>query len=92
MPSAGGEIERVINRIADPFGYAINSRGVYYWAGRPPDSELRFRDAQSHRDTLVFQPAIPAWPHLTISPDGRYLCYPQIERNSQELMLIENFR
>lgn len=92
MPVSGGKIERIIDQISDPIGYTVNARGVYYWAGNFLHIKLRFHDIESHRDTLVFQPAIPASAHLTISPDGRYLCYPQIERNSQELMLIENFR
>jgi len=92
MPIRGGDIERIVDQIADPTGYAVTTRGIYYWAGKQLHLELRFHDVQGQRDTLVFKPAIPAAPNLAISPDGRYLCFPQIEHNSQELMLIENFR
>ncbi len=91
MPLRGGEIARVLDKIADPLAYAITSRGLYYFAGERSRPELRFLDLESHRSMVVFRPVIPADPVLTISPDGRYICYPQIEHHSQELMLVENF-
>jgi len=29
---------------------------------------------------------------LNVSPDGRWLLYSQVDRNSGDLMLVENFR
>lgn len=92
MPLAGGEITQVIERLADQSGYELSSQGVYYWAGNRADPELRYLDLESRRDVHVLQPAIPAAPNLTLSPDGRWLCFPLMERNSQELMMIENWR
>jgi len=92
MPTRGGEITRIVDRMVDPIGYAVTNQGVYYWASEGLHPELRFLDIQLREDKLIFQPAIPASPHLTISPDGRYLCFPEIERSSQELMMLENFR
>jgi len=92
MPLAGGEITQVIERLADQSGYELTSQGVYYWTGSRADPELRYLDLESRRDVHVLQPAIPAAPYLTLSPDGRWLCFPLIERNSQELMMIENWK
>jgi TolB protein len=92
MPIGGGEIVRVIDRIDNGSGYAATDGGVYYWGGSGSQAGLRYFDLQTRRDELVFQPPLPALPNLTISPDGRWLCFPLIERNSQELLMIENWR
>ena len=92
MPAAGGEITLVVEQIGEPSAYAATNQGVYYWAPGALGYELRFINLQSHDNRLVFQPTTPIVPNLTISPDGRYLCFPQIERNSQELMMVEGFR
>jgi hypothetical protein len=92
MPIGGGEINRLIDRIPDASGYAATNKGVYYWRGDPPHAELWYLDLQTHGDQIVFRPAIPASPNLTMSPDGRWLCFPLVERDSQELMMIENWK
>ncbi len=91
MPTAGGEITRVVDRMSDVAGYVPTDQGVYYWAGRLRP-ELRFINLQSHENRLILQASTPAVPNLTISAEGRYLCYPEIEHNSQELLMIEHFR
>jgi hypothetical protein len=58
----------------------------------PHTTELRYLDLESGHENLVFQPAIAPFPHLTLSPDGRRLVFPLIERNGQELMMIEHWR
>jgi hypothetical protein len=76
----------------DAASYVATSAGIYYWGGNGPHAELRYFDLQTRQDQLVFQPVVPASPNLTISPDGRWLCFPLIERDSQELMMIENWK
>jgi Tol biopolymer transport system component len=92
MPTAGGQITRVAERVSDAGGYEPTNEGVYYWARGALHPELRFINLQSHESKLVFQPTTPINPTLSISPDGRYVCFPEIVRNSQELMMVENLR
>jgi len=91
MPLAGGEITQVIDHLTDPAGYELAGPGVYYWSGSRSAPELRYMDLGSRKGHLVLQPPRPAVPNLTISPDGRWLCFPLIERYSQELMMIEKW-
>lgn len=91
MPLAGGEITRVIDQLTDPAGYDLAGQGVYYWTGNRSAPELRYMDLESRKVNLVLQPPRPAVPNLTISPDGHWLCFPLIERYSQELMMIEKW-
>ena len=80
----------VIERLTDPSGHVLAGRGIYYWAGSRYSAgnraarELRYLDLESRRDVRVLETSIPAVPNLTISPDGRRLCFPLVERNSQE--------
>lgn len=92
MPLAGGEITQVLDGLTDPAGYELAGQGVYYWAGSRSAPQLHYMDLESRKAHLVLQPPIPAVPNLTISPDGRWLCFPLIERYSQELMLIEKWQ
>ena len=92
MPLGGGAVTTVIPNLADPSGYALAGAGVYYFAGAPPTCELRYRDLESGQDRLVLVPPKPAVPQLALSPDGRWLCFPLSERDSQELVMIGDFR
>ena len=92
MPLAGGEITLVLDRLTDPAGYELAGPGVYYWSGARSAPELRYMDLESRKVELVLHPPIPAVPNLSISPDGRWLSFPLVERNSQELMMIDKWR
>jgi Tol biopolymer transport system component len=92
MPIGGGDITRLIDHSPTGPSYVPVTRGVYHWGGRLSQRELRYLDFETRRDELVFQPPLPATANLTMSPDGRRLCFPMVERNSQELMMIENWR
>jgi len=88
MPMGGGEVTRLIGPLAEPTGYALTCGGAYYWASGARGMELRYMELETRRDRLVLRPAIPAVPHLTMSPDGRWLCFPLVERKSKELMMV----
>ncbi len=92
MPLKGGEITRVVEHVADPFGWELAGAGIYYWAGDQSTPDLHYMDLETRQDHMVFRPSVPAVPQLAISPDGRWLCFSLIERNSQELMLVEKLR
>jgi Tol biopolymer transport system component len=92
MPRGGGAVTRVIEHICQATGYVVAKEGIYYWAGSKSDPELRFLDVESRRDSLMFRPSIPAAAYLTVSADGQWLCFPLVERYSQELMMLENWR
>ena len=92
MPMGGGEITRIIEHMSSPMGYAVAKQGIYYWAGGQPNNELHLLNIESRRDDVLFQPPMAVAASLTLSPDGRWLCFPLIERSSQELMMLENWR
>jgi len=92
MPRSGGEITRLIEHNLNGSGFAATAEGIYYWGLSGSQTVVRYLDLDSKRDEVVFQPPFRATENLAISPDGRRLCFPLVERNSQELMMIENWR
>jgi hypothetical protein len=68
--------------------FAPTARGYYFWKGR----EFTFLDSSSGaRRVVTVIEEEPYW-FLSAFPDGKRLVYSQIDRNSADLYLIENFR
>ena len=91
-PVAGGEPTAVLSALTDPEGYALAGQGIYYWSGSRAAPALHYLNVASGRDQLLYQPAITAMPHLSLSPDARWLAFPMVERNSQELLMLEKWQ
>jgi Tol biopolymer transport system component len=98
IPVAGGE-ERQVPELFDA-GYwrywAIQDNGVYFVApmasARPAIKFFNFfTHAVAQRGVLERDP-LQGPPGLTISPDGRWLLYAQVDQSVSDLMLVENFR
>jgi len=88
----GGPLTHVIKNLTQATGYVVAKDGIYYWTVEGRNQELRFWNIESQRENVLFRPSISAAPFLTRSPDGRWLCFPLIERYSQELMMLDNWR
>jgi Tol biopolymer transport system component len=96
MPVAGGE-ERLF--IPDPIYdvyWAVSPGGVYFIdLDVMPTPRLRFFDALTGRTTTVTtldkQPSC-CGQQLAVSPDGRSILYGQVDSETTDIMLIENFR
>ena len=97
VPVAGGEESRVLGPIAGPF--AVRADGIYFngpgtprFAGLIKGKTLKFFSFAKGTAEKVFDIRyLPAW-GLSVSPDGRYVLFPQRDPIGQDLMLVENFR
>jgi sugar lactone lactonase YvrE len=56
MRVAGGDVDRVVERMSDAAGYAPTNQGVYYWAQNGLRQELRFINLPSRENKLYFSP------------------------------------
>ena len=98
--NGGQETEVVDEPPADYWGYfAVGRDGLYFIGdtGTPPKSRPGFKffdfatrkiTAMGNMDKMPFNGA----PGLSVSPDGRYLLYVQLDESRNSLMLAENFR
>lgn len=71
--------------------WQITAKGVYFAEGRD-HSLISFRDFASGRTTRILaadKPLLSGYGHLALSPDGRYLLYPQIDQEGKDIMLLE---
>jgi Tol biopolymer transport system component len=73
--------------------FGVTDKGVYYIARRTENRyPLRFYDAATRKDSVVWSlDNLPA-ACCSISPDGRYLLFSQVDVAGSDLRLIDNFR
>jgi len=92
VPAAGGEERQMLDSVWW-LSFAVARDGIFFRpgnAGRP--SPIRFFSFRTGATTDVAAIEGNADVGLSASPDGRYVLYSQIEQQSSELMLVENFR
>jgi eukaryotic-like serine/threonine-protein kinase len=100
----GGPEEQVLPHILDAESYAVARSGIYYLVPLPDAcerryslgvpfarSDLRFLNTETGQDDLLMRFVRPIYGGLSLSPDEQSLAYAEIERDTQELVLIENF-
>lgn len=92
MPVGGGEETEVLPSVTF-LNFDVCADGVYYiprvTSGASTIHYLSFatgKNAPVHRLTGALNYG------LTVSPDGRTVLYTQVDRQSSDLMLVENFR
>jgi eukaryotic-like serine/threonine-protein kinase len=97
QPASGGAAEKVLDGMTMA-AFAISSKGVYFTMREPGSSGSkpvvsyyefgtgkRAKIADLHR-------GMHSGGHYSLSPDGRHLLYTQSDRETDDLMLVENFR
>ncbi|MBK5291447.1 MAG: PD40 domain-containing protein [Acidobacteriia bacterium] len=96
VPVQGGEEERVTGPTSWQigfFGFAVTAEGIYYTAA--PDARNRNFVRFHSFATGQSQPVVAAEGRfglgLSVSPDGRFVLFTQVDPPGSDLMLIENF-
>ncbi len=98
VPVVGGE-ETLVLDLLQPglWGYwAVVEEGIYFLnAEAKPRPAIEFYRFATRRAMHVFVPekdAVYANPGLALSPDGRWILYAQVDQETSDIMLVENFR
>jgi serine/threonine protein kinase len=91
MPAQGGEETQILEAFParDFAGFEVTSKGVYFVM--PDYKTIRFLDSATGKIGAVAVLDKPSG-ELTVSPDGAYLAWSQLDRNSADLMLVDGFR
>ena len=92
-PLEGGGESRVLDSV-NRYSYAVTPKGVYYSVSRRgvAGGLIQFLNFSTGRTSTLATTDKSLDLGLTVSPDGRYLLYAQIDFQSANLMLVENFR
>jgi Tol biopolymer transport system component/serine/threonine protein kinase len=91
----GGEETRVLGPVAE---FAVTAEGIYFieigtrlWVGTAGNS-LKFFSFDKGTTEKVADVKLNPLNGLSVSPDGRYVLFSQIDPFVSDLMLVENFR
>jgi Tol biopolymer transport system component len=88
LPLSGGPAEAIIPFVANVF-YAVTTRGIYFQSsGR----EISFWDAGTRQVKPILTTSKPLSLGMTVSPDGQWLLFTQIEAQGSDLYMIDGFR
>jgi hypothetical protein len=94
MPAAGGEPLQVVDGLSYPLKFVVSDDGIYFVAVGKTSSEtsiefVDFRTGTRSRRAILGKP----WSYgIGLSPDRRWLMFPTIDRESQDLMMVKNVR
>jgi len=94
VPAQRGEEIQVLPALDDPGSFAVAERGIYFMPPRNADRThpIQFLEFATGKTFPVVTIDKPMGPRLAVSPDGRSLLYHQVDQQSRDLMLVENFR
>ena len=90
IPVAGGKEAPVIPAVETWGDFAVTDRGIYFV---PPDEPtIQFYDFATRQVKTIERIDKPLGFGLDATPDGRFLVYTQADRDTDELLLVDNFR
>lgn len=91
IPVSGGEETTVFDQL--PNGYSTASNSSVYFVDRnakPHPTVQAFNLITRQTTTIASLDKPPE--SFTISPDGRWILYAQVDHTNRDIMLVENFR
>jgi Tol biopolymer transport system component len=97
VPADGGEETLVTKERINYYNFwTLGTQGLYFTEPRPKEHKsilklFRFETGQSTPLAVLDQPIPTAQYRLSVTADGRWLLYDQLDRDECDLMLIENF-
>lgn len=87
VPVDGGDECKVLDSVSF-MNYDVTLGGIYFISG----AELRYFNFGTRTSRLLQKIPKPLDRGLTVSPDGHWLLYSQVDQIGDDLMLVENFR
>jgi serine/threonine protein kinase len=100
MPVAGGPKVAVLEGV-QPMRWAMVDKGIYFLdnrsevPGKPDSKVIKFFRFEGHRieQIGIIEPYVDSYAgSLSVSPDNRWIVWPQLDHDESDLMLVNNFR
>ena len=97
QPASGGQAEKVLDGMENST-FALSSKGIYFIARGSEDKFWKimivFHEFSTGKRTKIvdLRWGTSSGTGYSFSPDGRFLLYTQSDRETDDLMLVENFR
>jgi Tol biopolymer transport system component len=94
MPLAGGGEQRVVGGLSRPMNYVVVRDGIYFIAvgDAPSKTSVAFFDFATGQPKTLAWIGKTSWFGLTLSPDGRWLLFPTIDREERDLYVVDGLR
>jgi Tol biopolymer transport system component len=97
MPVGGGEEVQILQE-GGMGAWALTDQGICLIVKGSAAPAIKFYDFDTHQLTTVrefgrdvlFDPSTST--AITVSPDGRWILYTQVDQSGSDLMLVENYR
>ncbi len=92
VPVQGGEETRVLEQLApdECTSWGVTAEGIYFY--NETTKAIEFFSFATHRTTQMAKPEKEPRCFLSLSPDGRWILYSQVDQHTSRIMLAENFR
>jgi dipeptidyl aminopeptidase/acylaminoacyl peptidase len=95
VPVTGGDETRVLDEALQGF-WALLDNGIYFVnpraTPRPTIDFFNFATGRTSQVAAIERELQLTSPSLTVSPDGRWLLYAEVDNLENDIMLVENFR
>lgn len=98
VPVEGGEETMVLDTLKAGFlrYWAVVDQGIYFatraTSPRPTILFFSFASGQLTEVLTLEKPLLVGAPGLSVSPEGRWLIFAQIDRSESDIMLVDGFR
>jgi Tol biopolymer transport system component/tRNA A-37 threonylcarbamoyl transferase component Bud32 len=87
MPVEGGEEKQVLPGNVESANFGVTAKGVYFTTGRT----IQLMDTATGKVSTLAT-LDKGGGAISVSPDDAYVVWVQVDRDTQDLMLVENFR
>ena len=93
MPSEGGEETRVLDSVVYR-AFTVVTEGIYFVPRSDPAGQysIQFFNFATKKIRSILATGRKGGGYLSVSPDGRWILYSQVDQASSDLKLVENFR